>query len=98
MADELQIDCDRHGRTVVASVCGHLAKNSGVPLGFVENNDDPNDKQGWCYACELVYAQEEDKTPRFLAFCQHAVVCAGCYDEIKSRHDFDATRTEENDA
>lgn len=85
-----QIDCAKHGRSAIASICGHLVKNSGAPLGFVENSDDPGNKQGWCYACELVFAQEEDKTPRFRAFCQHAVVCSKCYDQIKQHHDFDA--------
>ena len=83
------IHCERHGSTIIAAVCGHLVKNMGVPLGFVENSDDPEDKQGWCYACEMVFAQEQDKTPRFRAFCQHAVVCSKCYDEIKAHHQFD---------
>ena len=86
----LEIDCEQHGRSGAASVCGHLVRNFGVPLGFVENNDDPADKQGWCYACELVYDQERGMTPRFVAFCEHTVVCSRCYDEIKARHDFDA--------
>lgn len=89
-----QIDCPCHGRsTAVASVCGHLVKNKGVALGFIENSDDPDDKQGWCYACELVYLQEEDKTERFRSFNHHAVVCPKCYDEIKAHHDFDASHT-----
>lgn len=61
-------------------------------MGFIENSDDPDNKQGWCYACELVYLQEGDKTQRFRAFTQHAVVCSQCYDEIKSHHDFDQGR------
>ena len=84
------IKCTRHGSTPIASVCGHLIQNTGTPIGFIENSDDPENKQGWCYACELVFAQEEDKTPRFRAFNQHAVVCSKCYDEIKAHHDFDA--------
>jgi hypothetical protein len=90
MAKPLVIDCEEHGRSAVAAVCGHLVQNFGAPLGFVENSDDPADKQGWCYACELVYNEEQDKTPRFRAFCRHAVVCSQCYDDIKARHDFDA--------
>jgi len=94
MSSEMR--CPRHGVSAVASVCGHLVKNKGAAMGFVENSDDPDNKQGWCYACELVFTQEEeDKTPRFVAFCQHTVVCSRCYDEIKSLHDFD--RADGND-
>ena len=98
MGKPLEIDCDEHGRLAVASVCGHLVKNTGVALGFIENSDDPVNKQGWCYACELVYGQEGEMTPRFQAFCHHAVVCTRCYDEIKTRHDFDAGATQTDDA
>jgi hypothetical protein len=93
-----EIDCVAHGRSVVTSVCGHLVKNEGAPLGFIENSDDPENKQGWCYACELVYAQEDDKTQRFLSFNQHSVVCSKCYDQIKAHHDFDAAEHAGNDA
>ncbi|SDZ71449.1 hypothetical protein SAMN05518854_1183 [Variovorax sp. YR266] len=89
MNDELEINCPHHGRASLASVCGHLIKNRGTPLGFIENNDDPDDKQGWCYACELVYLQEEDKTERFIAFTDYTVVCSHCYDQIKAHHQFD---------
>lgn len=74
----------------MASVCGHLVQNRGAALGFVENSADAGNRQGWCYACELVYLQEEDKTGRFRAFTRHTVVCSRCYEEIKAHHDFDA--------
>lgn len=90
-----EIDCPYHGRSKrIASVCGHLVKNRGFALGFIENSDDPEDKQGWCYACELVYLQEEDKTERFRSFTHHTVVCSKCYDEIKAHHDFDTSSTQ----
>ena len=87
MANKIQ--CEQHGLSVAASVCGHLVKNLGAPLGFIENSVDPNNKQGWCYACEMVYEQEQEKSQRFLEFCQHVVVCSSCYDQIKEHHDFD---------
>lgn len=90
VSDPIEIDCPRHGRSASACVCGHLAQNHGPALGFVENSDASEDRQGWCYACELVYLQEQDKTKRFRAFVRHTLVCAACYDEIKSHHDFDA--------
>jgi len=95
----LTINCARHGVLGVASVCGHLVQNFGAPLGFIDNCVEPDNKQGWCYACELVFEQEEDKTPRFVVFNQHAVVCSKCYDEIKAHHDIDADPDEAaNDA
>ncbi|MEK7484325.1 MAG: hypothetical protein AABZ60_08330 [Planctomycetota bacterium] len=92
-----EILCPCHGRSnIISSVCGHLVQNRGVVLGFIENSDDPEDKQGWCYACELVYLQEEDKTERFHAFTHHTVVCTQCYDEIKMHHDFECSFASQN--
>lgn len=93
-----EIDCEFHGRLPLATVCGHLIKTRGTPLGFIENSDNPYDKQGWCYACEHVYLQEEDKTARFRAFTDFAVVCSRCYDEIKVHHNFDGIESAEDDA
>ncbi|MCL1961120.1 MAG: hypothetical protein FWG56_04975 [Desulfovibrionaceae bacterium] len=100
MTDQLdtkapEVNCPHHGRSRIASICGHLVKNRGAALGFVENSNDPENKQGWCYACELVYLQEEDKTARFRAFTHHTVVCSDCYDKIKKHHDFDARADQE---
>ena len=87
MSEDLAIDCDRHGRSVAAAVCGHVLQR-GSRLGFVENNSDPLNQQVWCFACEFVYSEEGDRTPRFMAFCNHTEVCSRCYDEIKNRHLF----------
>jgi hypothetical protein len=84
--EPLMTECDCHGRRVAAAVCGHLVHNRRQPLGFIENSSDPNDLQGWCYACEYVFLQEEDKTEAFREFCNHAVVCSACYEEIKAFH------------
>jgi len=90
MTDEpLFINCDRHGKSIAASVCGHLVKNQTVPLGFIENSSDPNNLQAWCYACEYVFLQEEDKTEKFIKFTYHSMVCSQCYEEIKSFHNID---------
>ena len=87
MAEEpLEISCEHHGKCIAAVVCGHLSKNNGTSLGFVENNSDPNDLQAWCYACEYVFRQENDKTESFRAFTGRAIVCSGCYADIKQKH------------
>jgi hypothetical protein len=84
--DPLMVECSSHGRRVSATVCQHLVKNNGAPLGFIENSSDPHDQQGWCYACEYLFLQEEDKTDKFLEFCNFAVVCEDCYSRIKAVH------------
>ena len=85
-AGSLSINCHKHGEGIAAAVCGHLVNNMGAPLGFVENSAEPTDLQGWCYACEFVFSEEQDKTVRFVAFCNHAMVCEQCYADIKSHH------------
>jgi hypothetical protein len=42
-----EIACEHHGKSRIASVCGHLVQNRGAPLGFIENSDDPDDEQAW---------------------------------------------------
>ncbi|EAT13887.1 hypothetical protein HF888_10640 [Bermanella marisrubri] len=88
MSDEelLILDCEKHGKGVAAVVCGHLTTYCDTPLGFVENSDEPNDLQGWCFACEYVYDQEEDLTDRFKSFNNMRLVCEKCYSIIKSKH------------
>ena len=83
---ELIIDCEEHGKTATATVCRHLVKNNGAPLGFIENSSEPDDLQGWCYACEHVFLNEEDKTEKFKEFCNFAVVCTVCYKNTKNEH------------
>jgi len=91
MSDEkTMIDCELHGKSDTAAICGHLMKNHGLPLGFIENSSNPDDLQGWCYACEYMYLQENDKTEKFRKFCDYAIVCTKCYREIKAHHDISA--------
>jgi hypothetical protein len=85
-AEPLLITCGCHGKSVAASVCGHLVKKKDVPLGFIENSSDQNDLQGWCYACEYVFLQEEGRTEKFRAFTNHSIVCSECYGQIKAFH------------
>jgi hypothetical protein len=82
---KLEINC-HHGKGNAAVVCGHLVSNNGVALGFVENSADPDDLQGWCYACEYVYQQESEMTEAFKLFNKMVVVCTICYAGIKTKH------------
>jgi hypothetical protein len=86
-ASPLTIDCETHGDACIAAVvCGHMIDSRVSPVGFVENSDDPNDLQAWCEDCEEMFLREDDKTEAFRAFNRMTVVCAGCYQELKSRH------------
>lgn len=88
MADKSStINCASHGQSITATVCGHLIKNNGNSLGFIENSSEPDDLQGWCYACEYLFLQENDKTEKFMKFCDFAVVCSKCYAQLKAAHD-----------
>lgn len=82
----LEINCECHGKGISAVVCGHLVKNSGVPIGFIENSNEPLDLQAWCYACEYLYQQESEMTELFKEFNQMVLVCRECYAEIKFHH------------
>ena len=82
----LLINCAIHGHNrVSAVVCGHMVE-SAVPVGFVENNDDPDNLQAWCEKCEAFFVCEGDKTKAFLSFNRMALVCVSCYQALKSRH------------
>ena len=85
--NETTIECKHHGKCESAIVCRHLVNNNGAPLGFIENSSEPTDLQGWCYACEHLFIEEQDKTDKFMKFSSFAVVCSECYKEIKDRHD-----------
>lgn len=82
------VNCDCHGKSIPAIVCGHLVKNKGCAVGFVENSDDPEDLQAWCYACEYVYGIEKQLSEKFRAFNSMTVVCINCYREIKAFHEY----------
>lgn len=85
--NKLEIEC-KHGKGITSIVCCHQL-DSEVPVGFIENSSDPNDLQAWCYACEYLFQQEEEMTPKFRTFNNAKVVCERCYEKIKQFHLFD---------
>ena len=91
--ESLKINCDVHGRSDSSVVCGHLVNNVGVALGFVENVSTPSNFQGWCYACEFVFSQEQDMIDEFKVFNQMTMVCEQCYKSIKQHHEVDIPRS-----
>ena len=83
----LTINCTTHGSNCVAAVvCGHMIDSKNGSVGFVENNDDPNDLQAWCEDCEEMFLHEDDKTEAFREFNRMSIVCVSCYQELKTRH------------
>lgn len=85
--EPLMVDCGPHGKRVAAVVCQHMLDTSGPPKGVIENNDDPNDLQAWCYACEEKFQEEGEITEAFKLFNRFAVVCVVCYAEAKLRNE-----------
>jgi hypothetical protein len=63
-----------------------MINGADAPLGFIENTDDPNDLQAWCYACEEMFQKEGDRTEAFLAFNSMGIVCVVCYSEFQTLH------------
>ena len=84
--EEDLIDCECHGKSIPAIVCGHLVKKNDKVVGFIENSDVPDDLQAWCNACESLFNIEQELTEKFRAFNNMSVVCSKCYQEIKVRH------------
>ena len=84
--EPLLINCGSHGDRISAVVCRHMLDTLEPAVGIVENNDDPNDLQAWCFACEEKYLEEGDLTDAFREFNDMVLVCVACYAEIKERH------------
>lgn len=85
-SEPLTVSCGAHGQRVAAVVCCHLIERESPAAGFVENSSDPNDLQGWCYACEDRFQAEGGMTEGFREFTGMSVVCVDCYAEAKTRH------------
>ena len=84
--EPMMINCDSHAERISAVVCKHMLRPQGTPSGFVENSDDPNDLQAWCYRCEEMFQQEGGMTEAFKEFNNMAIVCVVCYGEAKEHH------------
>lgn len=83
--NKLQIDCNYHGKGIASIVCCHHL-SSVDPVGFIENNSDPDDLQGWCYACEYLFQEEGEITKKFQQFNNAKMVCEKCYKQYKDTH------------
>ena len=80
------ITCGPHGERISAVVCKHMLQSEPSPVGFIENNSDPNDLQAWCHLCEEEFQREGNMTDAFKSFNGMAVVCVVCYSEAHARH------------
>ena len=82
----MTINCEQHGERVAAVVCRHHLEVRDRALGFVENSDDPNDRQAWCNECESFFLREGDTTEAFRQFNDFAIVCIDCYMRLRTVH------------
>lgn len=90
-ADPMTVNCGPHGERIATVVCKHMLQSEPAPAGFIENSDDPNDLQAWCYHCEEKFQKEGGMTDAFKEFNGMAIVCAVCYADAKSRHTIQAS-------
>ncbi|WP_099152571.1 hypothetical protein [Flavilitoribacter nigricans] len=74
-----------HDKVLTAILCAHLL-SSKVPLGFMENNADPDDLQAWCYACEYFFQKKKKMSRPFKKFSAAKVVCRQCYEQARATH------------
>lgn len=84
--DVLMVNCADHGRRVAAVICRHMLATDGPARGVIENSDDPDDLQAWCYDCEEKFMEEDGMTEAFREFNDLAIVCVQCYAEAVARH------------
>lgn len=87
---EKYVDCVNHERRRRAFICKHLKKNkkTGFHEAFetVENmefEDDDDDFQAWCDACEKVRLKNDGWNAKAMKYAATKVVCERCYFEIK---------------
>jgi len=80
------IRCDQHGATHEAFVCKHLVY--GKYLGFFCDLDDRTNPypDAWCNGCELIRLEHDGWTDATEDLMEIALVCGGCYEEIKERN------------
>jgi hypothetical protein len=87
MSDPTKVmECCRHGRSHATFVCGHLVQ--GVGRGFVATSAEPGDPRpdAWCAHCDEVFQAETGWNDVSESYAEITVICAGCYDEARSRN------------
>jgi hypothetical protein len=85
MSDD-EVACAKHGKFIGAVVCRHHVTIKDRAVGFVENSSGLDDPQAWCDDCEALFLREQELTEAFQQFCDFAVVCPGCYEDLKQLH------------
>ena len=80
------VRCDRHGANHEAFVCTHLV--AGRYLGFFCRLDEPANPfpDAWCTRCESIRMQFDGWNAESESMIDIALVCGGCYEEIRSRN------------
>jgi hypothetical protein len=88
--DARLVRCGTHGEVLPAYVCCHLRLNSEQPLGFVEpefdDDDEDNDAQAWCRACDAVLEREGEWSDAAIAIANVKMVCEFCFAKLREIH------------
>jgi hypothetical protein len=82
------VSCETHGSTPAALVCRHLPQ--GAQLGFNYRAERDADQvvcpDAWCDACHEALERAGHWDEAMLAHAGFAVVCQGCYGEIRAKN------------
>lgn len=81
------IECTKHGTSYAAYVCQHLLQGEKQGYYCSEDTEDPQ-PDAWCYQCDqqLLLAGQGQWNQELSEAAQISVVCASCYEEIKTRN------------
>jgi hypothetical protein len=84
--DGQTVVCARHGERQATFVCHHLLQGSGTGWFTVESGDEER-PDAICSLCDAFWRESGNVwTGEVAAQVQVRVVCAGCYDDLRERH------------
>jgi hypothetical protein len=81
--DELRIVCEAHGDRTAHAVCAHHLDGAGKGWHMLGSGDDSR-PDAICFECVDVWDPDMSAEE---AGVEPVMVCSGCYDEIRERHD-----------
>lgn len=85
------ITCKRHGRSKQTAVCQHLilSLKDGVARGFFFTDEEEDEPQAWCEACEARYVAAGNAwTPAVQEYVDAHELCLHCFRELRELNGF----------
>lgn len=85
------ITCATHGMSKQTLVCQHLIESlaDGKPRGFFFTDEEEDEPQAWCEACEARYvAAGECWTDEVLAYLSPQTLCLHCFRQLRELNGF----------